>query len=93
MICKDYMNLLLPYLTMNALAFKEDLLNCLQYAITPEKIKSLNSKELKKAVDVLNKVYSTEKKPRTKVVADQLLKRINDIVNNSPPRPIRTSSK
>lgn len=67
---------------MSSLQFKEELLNCLQFALTPEKVKSFSSSDIKRVKEALNKIILTEKKYRTKSVAQQLLKRVTDIQDN-----------
>lgn len=59
---KTYLNLLLPYLTMASLSFKEDILNCLQFGITPENVKAMKKGDVKRLQDVLKKVISIDKK-------------------------------
>lgn len=51
----------------------------MQFAITPEKIKSLSQQDIKKLRDVINKIIS-EKKSWLKSISQQLLKRISDIL-------------
>ena len=78
---KPFINLILPYLTMSSLQYKEEILSCLQPAITPDSLKSMSQFEQKKLKDVLKKVKEQDKKMRAKQMAAIMTKQIEDITD------------
>ena len=76
---KSYMSMIIPYLTMSSLNFKEEIIQCLNMVVVEDKIKKIPANDLKKTKAILAKVAQIEKRQRTKTALTNMVKLIEDI--------------
>ena len=60
---KSYMAMIIPYLTMSSLNFKEEIIQCLNLVVTEQKISKVPANDLKKTKAIIAKVAQIEQKP------------------------------